>query len=468
MARVCVIGGGPAGSVFSSRMAALGHDVTLIERLPFPRRRLGESLSPGALPLLETIGAGRAIETAGFTPVGSVRVDWDGERRLREDPRRQGLLVERGEFDRLLLSRASDLGVRILQPARLLKSDRQGAGWTITVETDGGQDDLHADFLADARGRSGRGKLRTGCRTLALHAYWRGSALPVQPRIEAGRDAWYWGVPLPGGLYNTLVFVDTLRFRERRSASLHAAFLELLSASRLMDGCKEAVMTEPVQATDATPYLDENPATLSTIRIGEAALAVDPISSSGVQKAIQGALSAAATANTLLRKPERTEAAIGFYRACLAGSSKRHCLWAADYYGQAAAFHGGSFLKDRSTGSRQPSPPRPEARADAASLMREPVRLSSQLAFAELPCIDGDFIAMKTALRHPALDAPLAYLAGYELAPMLTNAVEGATALEIAQSWSDRIPLRQGLAITAWLVNNGILVSERSDADRPQ
>ena len=47
MADVCVIGAGPAGSTFAARMAQLGHHVHLIERQRFPRRHLGESLSPG-------------------------------------------------------------------------------------------------------------------------------------------------------------------------------------------------------------------------------------------------------------------------------------------------------------------------------------------------------------------------------------------------------------------------------------
>ena len=43
MAEVCVIGAGPAGSIFATRMAQLGHQVHLIERQRFPRAHLGES-----------------------------------------------------------------------------------------------------------------------------------------------------------------------------------------------------------------------------------------------------------------------------------------------------------------------------------------------------------------------------------------------------------------------------------------
>ena len=57
MAKICVVGAGPAGSTYAARMAQLGHDVSLVEAARFPRAHLGESLSPGVLPLLERTGS---------------------------------------------------------------------------------------------------------------------------------------------------------------------------------------------------------------------------------------------------------------------------------------------------------------------------------------------------------------------------------------------------------------------------
>ena len=111
---VCVVGAGPAGSVIASRMAQLGHTVCLVERSHFPRRHLGESLSPGVLPLLDTIGAKSAVESAGFRRVRSVLTNWDGALNERVDAREQGMLVGRGQFDAILVNQARSLGVRVL------------------------------------------------------------------------------------------------------------------------------------------------------------------------------------------------------------------------------------------------------------------------------------------------------------------------------------------------------------------
>jgi len=459
MSTVCVIGGGPAGSTFAARLAELGHEVWLIERQTFPRRHLGESLSPGVWPLLEMTGADRSA-AEGVLRVRQVSVKWDKGVELREDPRQQGATVDRGVFDRCLLDRAAALGVRVLQPAAVRARSARSGGWHLVVEADGRTLSLEADFLADARGRSGPGagsRRWTGCRTLALYAYWRGAALPTQPRIEAGEEVWYWGVPLPDGTYNTLVFVDLRGFRKARSSHLSERFLGLLERSAIMAACRDVHMVGAVSAIDATPYLDQHCATPNSIKVGDAALAIDPLSSSGVQKAIQGALSAAIVANTLLRRPERCEAALSFYCTSLMEASERHCRWTAGYYDMVAGQSGGAFWRDRAAGPKQIALPAPKP-LDAAALSATKVALSGDLEVVDLPCIEGEFVTEKAALRHPGLEGPIAYLGGQELAPLLQNLPIGATPLEIARSWSDKIPLESGLAIAGWMLSTGILV----------
>jgi flavin-dependent dehydrogenase len=466
MARVFVMGGGPAGSVFACRMAELGHEVTLAEQQRFPRRQLGESLSPGVLRLLDTIGVRGTVEAAGFLPVRSVLVQWDGPARVREDPKEEGLLVDRGDFDRLLLDHARARGVRVLQPCRLVRPEADGEGWSLGLDCDGRMETERADFLCHAGGRAGGGKAgrrMTGCRTVALYAWWRGRRLPSRPRIEAGHDAWYWGVPLPGGLYNTLVFTGIAELRRVGQAPLEERFDRLIASSGLMEECVDALKVAPAAAIDATPYLDEDSVTPTSIRIGDAALALDPVSSSGVQRAIQGSLAAAITANTLLRKPEQSAVAIDFYRTSLREASERHGRWAAQYHSQVAQMRGGRFWHERASAAVS-DPPRPVRPADAVSLRTRRVRPSPRLEFALAPCIEGDYVSRKTAIRHPGLEGPVIFLAGRDLPALLQDIRAGMTPLEIAHSWSDRVPLQTGLQILVWLLDNGVLIDSASEA----
>jgi flavin-dependent dehydrogenase len=462
MADVCVIGAGPAGTTFATRMAQLGHQVHLIEQKRFPRRRLGESLSPGVMTLLRAARLHEAVEAQCFPRVTGIRVSWADGARLREDSGEQGLLVDRGAFDWCLLEGAQSFGVQVDQPARVLAQAWDGAKWRLTIEAGGVSKQLDADFIADATGRhsiSPRRQTRTGPSTLAVYGYWRGASLPKLPRIEAGDDAWYWGVPLPDGTYNTLVFVDPNGFRSAPGASMAERFHALIERSSLMDNCRGAGLIGPVRATDATPYLGNDCVSPTQIRLGDAALAIDPISSSGVQKAIQSALSGAIVANTLLRKPELADAALGFYRVQLADASERHRRWAAGHYRDVADQRDRPFWRDRSAASVAAEPLPPPSFDDRA-MATTPMALSPELEFVPTPCLQGDFVSLASALRHPRLTSPLVYLAGRELAPLLQRLPAGKTPLQIAQYWSNRMPLESGMAIAGWLVRHGILVGQ--------
>jgi flavin-dependent dehydrogenase len=455
---ICIIGGGPAGCVLAARLAQFGLDVCLVERARFPRRHLGESLSPGVRPLLASIGAGPTIEQAGFPRVRKVSVHW-AEAREREDPDGQGLLVDRGHFDRRLLEHARGCGVRIVQPAAVGKLQRRADGWTVSVAAEGRVLELAARLVADATGRAGvlrRRHRRTGPPTLALHAYWSGTGLPDQPRIEAGADAWFWGVPLPEGLYNTLVFVDPRDLRARRG-TLAEKFHDLLARSSLLPAGADAKRIGRVQATDATPYLDDECVTEDSIKVGDAALALDPISSSGVQKAIQSALAGAAVVNTLLQRPHARALAQRFYRESLHESSRRHHAWAANHYAQVAARRAVRFWEERAADA--PAPDDRATRPVAAAVPPDvALRLSPGVDIVELPCLVDRFIETRPAVRTPDLAAPVAYLGELELAPLLQSVRSGMTPRDLARAWMPRVPHRQGLAITQWLFARGLLV----------
>jgi flavin-dependent dehydrogenase len=464
MARVCVIGGGPAGSSFAARMARLGHELVLVERSAFPRRHLGESLTPGVLPLLEATGARDVVEAAGFPRSRAVEVSWDQGERLREDPRAEGMLVDRGIFDALLLDRARADGVRVLQPASLAACRREGPGWTLDIDAHGCRTTIACDFLADARGRAGgaRGaRRRTAPRMLAVHGYWRGAPADMRPRIEAGEDAWFWRVPLPDGSCNILAFVDATAFRAKAQRGLDARFASLLEGSGLMAGWRGARADGPVAAVDATPHLDADPVRPDAIRLGDAALAIDPVSSSGVQKAIQGALAGAIVANTLLRRPGDADAAIAFYRDMLAGASRRHARWTAGHYAAVARGRRDAFWGARAAAAEADEAPRVPGRALApAEFGSARLVASPDLRVVEQPCLDADYVVARRALAHPGLDGPVAYLGGQEVAPLLDDMAPGLTALELARAWQGRIAPRAGLATAAWMVERGLLLRE--------
>lgn len=144
---VCVIGGGPAGSVCALRLARLGHRVVLVERRVFPRPHVGEALSPGVPPLLDFLGVREALD--GSVPSPGALVRWEDAHIRMVEPDPRAVTVDRGRFDQALLAAARAAGVSVFQPVRAGRPRRGPAGWEIPV----GHDVLRARFLVDASGR---------------------------------------------------------------------------------------------------------------------------------------------------------------------------------------------------------------------------------------------------------------------------------------------------------------------------
>jgi len=153
-----------------------------------------------------------------------------------------------------------------------------------------------------------------------------------------------------------------------RASLLQGGFQELLSRSRLLADCSDAKILGRVAVADATPYLDGQCVTARSIKVGDAALALDPLSSSGVQKAIQTSLAGAIVINTLLREPASGDAAIRFYSDSSArGIRPTRRLGGGplcDRRGGAA----GAFWSARADGhTRQPGPASPPGAARETS-----------------------------------------------------------------------------------------------------
>ena len=120
--------------------------------------------------------------------------------------------------------------------------------------------------------------------------------------------------------------------------------------------------------------------------------------------------------------PKRADLAMGFYRAQLSDASERHRRWAADHYATAAASARrpllGRALGETRGGGRPLHALEP---IDAGAMAAMSVELSPEAAFVDTPCLDGDFVGVAPALRHPGLESPVAYLGGGALAPLLRN-----------------------------------------------
>ncbi|HEX4448706.1 MAG TPA: NAD(P)/FAD-dependent oxidoreductase, partial [Polyangiaceae bacterium] len=128
---VVVIGGGPAGAVCGARLATRGQRVLVLERGHHPRFHLGESLLPGSVPVLETMGVldevrdrfmvkrgARFVEGKGGPEAKTVRYAFAEAFHLKCD---HAFQVPRDEFDQLLFRRAGACGAELREGVEATK-----------------------------------------------------------------------------------------------------------------------------------------------------------------------------------------------------------------------------------------------------------------------------------------------------------------------------------------------------------
>jgi hypothetical protein len=253
-----------------------------------------------------------------------------------------------------------------------------------------------------------------------------------------------------------MAFVDpeTLVAQGRDGERLHH---RLLACSPLFtDLLTGAQLTGRMQVCDATSYAVPTPVDPASVKVGEAAFAIDPLSSAGVQTAVQTGLAAAAVTHSLLEPDADTPAALQYYVDHQRYSVQRHAATAAGLYAEHQPHADAPFWRRRSAGA--PPVPSPGPRAvPLADLLPLRVRLPATAALRDTPCLVGDRIERRRALSHPALERPVAYLGGSALAPLLDLLPAAPSLAAALRGWDHSLPAGRAHEIAAWLHRRGLL-----------
>lgn len=335
-AQVVVLGAAVAGTTLATLLAREGVDVLLVDQHPEPQVAVGESLLPFGSRVLQKLGVPmdgfRVKHGAVFTRGGrSVRFPFAESARPTWTSAWQ---VTRADFDGRLRQVAADAGVRFLN-ARVLDLDVEATGGP-TASTDAGV--LRAERIVDACGRRkllahklGLVRHHPVLRNAALAAHCRGVRC-LAPEEEgdiavcAFDGGWWWFIPFANGV--TSVGVVTTPSCPLTGDRWAGALEACPDAARRLKGAVR--LHAPRGLQDFTSYAARfwGP---GWALCGDAALFLDPVFSSGVLLALEGA--------------------DGLAQALLAGTSEAMESWEAGLRRAAApleaailAFYDGSFL----------------------------------------------------------------------------------------------------------------------------
>jgi FAD-dependent halogenase len=326
---VIVVGGGPAGSTAGALLAKRGHRVLLLEREKFPRYHIGESLVPGMLPILRELGLADRAEKYGYVQKNGITLVWGRNHEPwtvhfgEAGPFEHAYQVCRAEFDNMLLQNARACGVTVLEEARvrdfLFDGDRC-AGVAYTQAGGDGSTEARARMVVDASGQSQLLARKMNwlewddqLKNIAVWAYFQGGKLYEGRNagnilVENMGEGWLWVIPLHDGTQSVGWVTSTENVRNHES-NLGGLLMEKISASheaiKLLAPAKRASAIHTARDWSYKCTRMQGPGFLL---VGDAGGFVDPLFSTGVFLAMNGASLAAQTIAGALAAPEKEAA----------------------------------------------------------------------------------------------------------------------------------------------------------------
>lgn len=492
-----VIGAGPAGLCSALRLNHLGHRVLLVERSQsWPRPQIGEALTPGVRNIIDYLDANDALETVPILAGKPTHVRWTSK--TIETVAHDGAVVERAAFDEALLRLAQARGVEVLRPASLGQIDGEPGAWRAQIATSGRLWHAEAHVLLEAQGRQNR-RVPQNLHAPRLSTVWAEIGLETlapradfATRVEALDDGWMWGAALPGGRYRVMFTFDPYtrergpEFLLRNACSRSALFQDIAS----LPWCASPRMCV------STPYVDVLSWQAGRVKLGDAAFALDPISSSGVEKAMRFSLQAAIALNTWCRASNASERELAqrFYESRLVEGAARHLAWSAEYYHQTWCSES-HFWRQRSvpaltsdTVATASSSNEAAARVDImtralkaelahfSSIPRQPnvpvpqfplhrpIQFTRNTDIVVIPCAKGDRVTAQPALQHPSLDRPVAFWNGVALFPLLEMLTRATHPFELVAFLGKSMKTEKAQQLLEWLWRQRIIESSAFDA----
>ncbi len=429
--QIVVLGAGPAGAAVALGLKRLGYAVCVISE--WRRFAALEGVSRRVLEGLRQAGLQQALASACAASPRQVR--WNGETHA---PNLEYLL-DRPAFDAAIRQDLLAAGVELIE-ARVRELSSTAEGHRLQLDSTSGPLICHADFLVEARGRQAplSGKGLRGQETLSLLNAWQEEPGPARSAVQSLADGWAWMARLSDGrcFWQLTLDVASADLPEKsRLAEFCAAQRAQSALVRELFG-PAALQPAELHARSSTATLCLQTSGANWLRVGDAAMAVDPLSGNGIFQSLSSALQAPAVINTLLRKPERAGLARHFHQQRVEQLFLRFARIGRDFYAMEQQWAERPFWQSRRNWPDELPLHQP---ADYASLR-----------VARAPVIKGELIDEAEVVI--TADQPLGiwHLHGIELAPIV-RALQSAPLAEVLAP----LALAQQRMVYGWLRAQG-------------
>lgn len=301
---IAVIGGGVAGSAAAAALAQSGFKVGLLEQGPGGKPRIGEVIPYWLLKWLRDhcdLDLFQSPEVRRW-PV-SFQVKWGIEPLDEETPQPSHLRIDRLELDQCLFRHALRKGATGLLGARLRRASWTDDQWQLQMQVGATQVSATARFAVEATGRSAfspvstdRGRLFDDLQIACSLRLPANNYFHDHVWIESHQHGWWYASELPEGDCLIVFFTDRdlMPAADRECREWLAGLWNETQASQQAMSDSLSVASNSVWARyDARMSLRRQGFGPGWMAVGDALMALDPLSGQGIAESIKSAHAAA-------------------------------------------------------------------------------------------------------------------------------------------------------------------------------
>lgn len=304
---VLIAGGGPSGATLAIALRRAGvASVVMIDRPVRRSFQVGESAAPGLGPLLRRIGLDCGLEARGHLHCHGNLSLWGSSRPRIEDfmyrPSGPGWHLDRAEFDRWLRAEAVAAGAQLCAPAHIVEAGRFDGIWRVQIETAAETLQVESRWIVDASGRPAAFARREGARLrqfdrLLAHAVLARAA-PAREYsgfsiIEACEIGWWYGASLPAGRCIIALMTDPDVAQAADLAAPSSFWRQWAATSLIRRHCEPLDRDAPAVVFSANSQCLDRASGPGWLAIGDALMALDPLSAAGLTGGMEDAIAAA-------------------------------------------------------------------------------------------------------------------------------------------------------------------------------
>ncbi|MCY1423039.1 hypothetical protein D9M71_387440 [compost metagenome] len=277
-----------------------------------------------------------------------------------------------------------------------------------------------------------------GPETLSLLNRWQGLSGKTASAVQSLEDGWVWMARQADGRCYWQLTVDVASAQLPGKAQL----LDYCCERRFQSALAQAFFEQrgetdlQLHARSSTAILSQQACGDNWIRVGDAAMAVDPLSGNGIFQSLSSALQAPAVINTLLHQPQRAALAQQFHQQRVEQLFWRFARTGRDFYAQEQQWPNSPFWQARSGW--------PDAEPAHKAVDFTALKIQSA------PVLRDGLVEAAQVVVTPDQPLGIWHIQGVELAPLVSR-LQHEPAQQVLAGLSEE----QARSIRGWLLSQG-------------